>query len=208
MNDSTWGFISLLALGVGLVVGIFVGSKGKSEAVEQQKKKDQDALEESLWDMSGKYETKLQKSEQEYLELYRESQRKYQELSYKYKDRDFEEVAAENAYPTDEEDVDPYEISESDFEKDFNSDDVDSTSISYYVEDEVFTDEKDEKISDPEEFLGEENVERFKRMTVDDFRPVVYIRNASTNTVYEIIVENEVGYYRDVLGIDDGLDDD
>lgn len=197
MNDSTWGFISLLALGVGLIVGVVIGNKGKTEAVIQQKKRDLDSTEQSLYDMANKYEAQLQ-----------ESQQKYQELSYKYKDRDFEEVAAENAYPTDEEDVDPYEISESDFEKDFNSDDVDSTSISYYVEDGIFTDEKDEKISDPEEFLGEENVERFKRMTVDDFRPVVYIRNASTNTVYEIIVENEVGYYRDVLGIDDGLDDD
>ena len=137
-----------------------------------------------------------------------ESQQKYQELSYKYQDDEFEKIAAESAYPTDEEDVKPYEISEEEFEKDFNSDDCDSTSINYYVEDMVFTDEKDEKITEPEEFLGDANIEMFHQMSIDDFRQVVYIRNPSHNTVYEIIVENEISYYRDVLGINDDLDDD
>lgn len=192
MNDSAWAFISVMALATGFIIGMAIGSEKNNAVVSDLEKTNRSYIE-----------------KQEHLEKeLAESQQKYQELSYKYQDDEFEKIAAESAYPTDEEDVKPYEISEEEFEKDFNSDDCDSTSINYYVEDMVFTDEKDEKITEPEEFLGDENVEMFHQMSIDDFRQVVYIRNPSHNTVYEIIVENEISYYRDVLGINDGLDDD
>ena len=192
MNDSAWAFISVMALATGFIIGMAIGSEKNNAVVSDLEKTNRSYIE-----------------KQEHLEKeLAESQQKYQELSYKYQDDEFEKIAAESAYPTDEEDVKPYEISEDEFEKDFNSDDCDSTSINYYVEDMVFTDEKDEKITEPEEFLGDENVEMFHQMSIDDFRQVVYIRNPSNNTVYEIIVENEISYYRDVLGINDGLDDD
>ncbi len=192
MNDSAWAFISVMALATGFIIGMAIGSEKNNAVVSDLEKTNRSYAE-----------------KQEHLEKeLAESQQKYQELSYKYQDDEFEKIAAESAYPTDEEDVKPYEISEEEFEKDFNSDDCDSTSINYYVEDMVFTDEKDEKITEPEEFLGDENVEMFHQMSIDDFRQVVYIRNPSHNTVYEIIVENEISYYRDVLGINDDLDDD
>ena len=192
MNDSAWAFISVMALATGVIIGMAIGSEKNNAVVSDLEKTNRSYIE-----------------KQEHLEKeLAESQQKYQELSYKYQDDEFEKIAAESAYPTDEEDVKPYEISEDEFEKDFNSDDCDSTSINYYVEDMVFTDEKDEKITEPEEFLGDENVEMFHQMSIDDFRQVVYIRNPSNNTVYEIIVENEISYYRDVLGINDDLDDD
>lgn len=192
MNDSAWAFISVMALATGFIIGMAIGSEKNNAVVSDLEKTNRSYIE-----------------KQEHLEKeLAESQQKYQELSYKYQDDEFEKIAAESAYPTDEEDVKPYEISEEEFEKDFNSDDCDSTSINYYVEDMVFTDEKDERITEPEEFLGDENVEMFHQMSIDDFRQVVYIRNPSHNTVYEIIVENEISYYRDVLGINDGLDDD
>ena len=192
MNDSAWAFISVMALATGFIIGMAIGSEKNNAVVSDLEKTNRSYIE-----------------KQEHLEKeLAESQQKYQELSYKYQDDEFEKIAAESAYPTDEEDVKPYEISEEEFEKDFNSDDCDSTSINYYVEDMVFTDEKDEKITEPEEFLGDENVEMFHQMSIDDFRQVVYIRNPSHNTFYEIIVENEFSYYRDVLGINDDLDDD
>ena len=192
MNDSAWAFISVMALATGFIIGMAIGSEKNNAVVSDLEKTNRSYIE-----------------KQEHLEKeLAESQLKYQELSYKYQDDEFEKIAAESAYPTDEEDVKLYEISEEEFEKDFNSDDCDSTSINYYVEDMVFTDEKDEKITEPEEFLGDDNVEMFHQMSIDDFRQVVYIRNPSHNTVYEIIVENEISYYRDVLGINDGLDDD
>lgn len=192
MNDSAWAFISVMALATGFIIGMAIGSEKNNAVVSDLEKTNRSYIE-----------------KQEHLEKeLAESQQKYQELSYKYQDDEFEKIAAESAYPTDEEDVKPYEISEEEFEKDFNSDDCDSTSINYYVEDMVFTDEKDERITEPEEFLGDENVEMFHQMSIDDFRQVVYIRNPSHNTVYEIIVENEISYYRDVLGINDDLDDD
>ena len=192
MNDSAWVFISVMALATGFIIGMAIGSEKNNAVVSDLEKTNRSYIE-----------------KQEHLEKeLAESQLKYQELSYKYQDDEFEKIAAESAYPTDEEDVKPYEISEEEFEKDFNSDDCDSTSINYYVEDMVFTDEKDERITEPEEFLGDENVEMFHQMSIDDFRQVVYIRNPSHNTVYEIIVENEISYYRDVLGINDDLDDD
>ena len=192
MNDSAWAFISVMALATGFIIGMAIGSEKNNAVVSDLEKTNRSYIE-----------------KQEHLEKeLAESQQKYQELSYKYQDDEFEKIAAESAYPTDEEDVKPYEISEEEFEKDFNSDDCDSTSINYYVEDMVFTDEKDEKITEPEEFLGDDNIEMFHQMSNDDFRQVVYIRNPSHNTVYEIIVENEISYYRDVLGINDDLDDD
>ena len=192
MNDSAWAFISVMALATGFIIGMAIGSEKNSSVVSDLEKTNRSYIE-----------------KQEHLEKeLAESQQKYQELSYKYQDDEFEKIAAESAYPTDEEDVKPYEISEEEFEKDFNSDDCDSTSINYYVEDMVFTDEKDEKITEPEEFLGDDNISMFHQMSIDDFRQVVYIRNPSHNTVYEIIVENEISYYRDVLGINDDLDDD
>lgn len=192
MNDSAWAFISVMALATGVIIGMAIGSEKNNAVVSDLEKTNRSYIE-----------------KQEHLEKeLAESQQKYQELSYKYQDDEFEKIAAESAYPTDEEDVKPYEISEEEFEKDFNSDDCDSTSINYYVKDVVFTDEKDEKITEPEEFLGDENIEMFHQMSIDDFRQVVYIRNPSHNTVYEIIVENEISYYRDVLGINDDLDDD
>lgn len=192
MNDSAWAFISVMALATGFIIGMAIGSEKNNAVVSDLEKTNRSYIE------------KQERLEKELAE----SQQKYQELSYKYQDDEFEKIAAESAYPTDEEDVKPYEISEEEFEKDFNSDDCDSTSINYYVEDMVFTDEKDERITEPEEFLGDENIEMFHQMSIDDFRQVVYIRNPSHNTVYEIIVENEISYYRDVLGINDGLDDD
>ena len=192
MNDSAWAFISVMALATGVIIGMAIGSEKNNAVVSDLEKTNRSYIE-----------------KQEHLEKeLAESQQKYQELSYKYQDDEFEKIAAESAYPTDEEDVKPYEISEKEFEKDFNSDDCDSTSINYYVEDMVFTDEKDEKITEPEEFLGDDNISMFHQMSIDDFRQVVYIRNPSHNTVYEIIVENEISYYRDVLGINDDLDDD
>lgn len=192
MNDSAWAFISVMALATGFIIGMAIGSEKNNAVVSDLEKTNRSYIE-----------------KQEHLEKeLAESQLKYQELSYKYQDDEFEKIAAESAYPTDEEDVKPYEISEEEFEKDFNSDDCDSTSINYYVEDMVFTDEKDERITEPEEFLGDENVEMFHQMSIDAFRQVVYIRNPSHNTVYEVIVENEISYYRDVLGINDDLDDD
>ena len=192
MNDSAWAFISVMALATGFIIGMAIGSEKNNAVVSDLEKTNRSYIE-----------------KQEHLEKeLAESQQKYQELSYKYQDDEFEKIAAESAYPTDEEDVKPYEISEEEFEKDFNSDDCDSTSINYYVEDMVFTDEKDEKITEPEEFLGDDNIEMFHQMSLDDCRQVVYIRNPSHNTVYEIIVENEISYYRDVLGINDDLDDD
>ena len=192
MNDSAWAFISVMALATGVIIGMAIGSEKNNAVVSDLEKTNRSYIE-----------------KQEHLEKeLAESQQKYQELSYKYQDDEFEKIAAESAYPTDEEDVKPYEISEEEFEKDFNSDDCDSTSINYYVEDMVFTDEKDEKITEPEEFLGDDNISMFHQMSIDDFRQVVYIRNPSHNTVYEIIVENEISYYRDVLGINDDLDDD
>nr|DAE20951.1 MAG TPA: Protein of unknown function (DUF1043) [Siphoviridae sp. ctgBD49] len=192
MKDSAWAFISVMALATGFIIGVAIGSEKNNAVVSDLEQTNRSYIE-----------------KQEHLEKeLAESQQKYQELSYKYQDDEFEKIAAESAYPTDEDDVKPYEISEEEFEKDFNSDDCDSTSINYYVEDMIFTDEKDERITEPEEFLGDENVDMFHQMSIDDFRQVVYIRNASNNTVYEVIVENEVSYYRDVLGIDDGLDDD
>ena len=192
MNDSAWAFISVMALATGVIIGMAIGSEKNNAVVSDLEKTNRSYIE-----------------KQEHLEKeLAESQQKYQELSYKYQDDEFEKIAAESAYPTDEEDVKPYEISEEEFEKDFNSDDCDSTSINYYVEDMLFTDEKDERITEPEEFLGDENIKMFHQMSIDDFRQVVYIRNPSHNTVYEIIVENEISYYRDVLGINDDLDDD
>ena len=192
MNDSAWAFISVMALATGFIIGMAIGSEKNNSVVSDLEKTNRSYIE-----------------KQEHLEKeLAESQQKYQELSYKYQEDEFEKIAAESAYPTDEEDVKPYEISEEESEKDFNSYDCDATSINYYVEDMVFTDEKDEKITEPEEFLGDDNIEMFHQMSIDDFRQVVYIRNPSHNTVYEIIVENEISYYRDVLGINDDLDDD
>lgn len=207
MNDSAWAFISAIALATGFIIGIAVGSKRTESKVEKATDIATENLQARVDSLEKANESCFRERTRLKNEL-AESQQKYQELSYKYHDSEFEKAAAESAYPSDEDDLEPYEISETEFEHDFNSDDCDSTSLNYYVEDMIFTDEKDEKFSEPEEFLGEENVEMFNKMTVDDFRQVVYIRNPSSNTVYEVIVENEIGYYRDILGINDGLDDD
>lgn len=193
MQSSSWCIFSIACAVIGFVAGVAIGGRlsDKEYARELTRQK------EIVQQLEEDHKIDIQKRE-------KEADRSYQELSYAFRDKDFENHFSERVSPSDDDpetSEQPYEISESEFERDFQI--CDSTSINYYVEDEVFTDEKENRISDPEEILGQKAVRMFNEMTIDDFRQVVYIRSPVSDMVYEIIVENEISYYRDVLGIEE-----
>lgn len=79
----------------------------------------------------------------------------------------------------------PYVIDEDEF---LEENQYDKITISYFEDDSVFVNQEDDIISDGMEFVGEENISKFKN-------DVLYVRNEKLGVDYEVILEK--GGYED-----------
>lgn len=74
----------------------------------------------------------------------------------------------------------------------------DSETLTYYVEDSVLADEFDMPVHDEEKTIGMECLEKLENATEDD--EYFYVDNLAEEKMYEVIVEHNESFYRDVLG--------
>lgn len=73
----------------------------------------------------------------------------------------------------------------------------DKETITFYQEDQVLTDAAQEVVHDKAELLGEEGL----KLVEDTNEDVIYLDNEFDDILYEVIIEHDAGYYRDVLGV-------
>lgn len=86
-------------------------------------------------------------------------------------------------------------IDEDIFRQELNNRDCET--ITYYQEDGILTDSQQEVIHDQFGVLGNDVM----GMICDTQEDFIYIDNEPDDTLYEVIVEHSLSYYRDVLGI-------
>ena len=72
----------------------------------------------------------------------------------------------------------------------------DAETMTFYQEDQILTDAAQEVVHDKEELLGEEGL----RLCEDTRDDTIYIDNEVDDILYEVIVEHNASYYRDILG--------
>ena len=146
--------------------------------------------------------------------------RSFEELSKSYRSdmegEDPDDVIAEHDGSLDDEDdldLSDYDISDDDIEESdgesdpqirvidkesFNNElaERDAETMTFYQEDQILTDAAQEVVHDKEELLGEEGL----RLCEDTRDDTIYIDNEIDDILYEVIVEHNASYYRDILG--------
>ena len=84
-------------------------------------------------------------------------------------------------------------LSQQDYEDDFEY--RDSESLTYYQEDHVLADAFDDRVGNPEMIIGEEALQEADA-TDDDY---IYVLDETENKMYEIEVNHEEAFYRDIV---------
>lgn len=74
---------------------------------------------------------------------------------------------------------------------------VESETFTYYQEDNILADALNDKIENGGGILGDDCMEKLSS-TDEDY---VYVRDDAEEKIYEIIVDHEQSFYRDILGI-------
>lgn len=99
--------------------------------------------------------------------------------------------------PEDDEDEDEPDISIIEAEQfKLESTFRENETITYYQEDGVLADSQDRRIRNQEKIIGRECAE----MIDDTDKDFIYVSNDVENKLYEIIVDHNQGFYRDVVG--------
>ena len=121
----------------------------------------------------------------------------YATLSRKYRSDHFDKEMTRYAHPG-ENDKDPDDIhiidSES-FQRDISR--RDNETLTYYQEDGVLADSNNKVIENEETVIGVEAMEKIFDCG-DDY---VYVSDENDDKMYEIVVEHNQSFYRDVLGV-------
>ena len=131
----------------------------------------------------------------------------YAKLSREYRNDDFDIHFSDRVGPSEDDgDDEDDDLDEGDFkfitQEEFarNVDWQDNETLTYYLEDNVLADANDMPIHDEEKVIGMECLEKLENATEDD--DYYYVENEAENKLYEIIVEHNQNFYRDVLGMD------
>lgn len=131
----------------------------------------------------------------------------YAKLSREYRNDDFDIHFSDRVAPSEDDgDDEDDDLDEGDFkfitQEEFarNVDWQDNETLTYYLEDNVLADANDMPIHDEEKVIGMECLEKLENATEDD--DYYYVENEAENKLYEIIVEHNQNFYRDVLGMD------
>lgn len=96
---------------------------------------------------------------------------------------------------TEDERADIHIISEQQFKDDLNY--RDNETLTWYKEDSVLADSADMPIHCEEDVIGVEALDKLENMGGDEF---LYVSNDIEDKMYEIIVEDNMSYYRDIVG--------
>lgn len=219
-----WIFLGIGLVSGGIVGGCIVGKvcakeyQGRLE--ELQKERDQLIEEKAREDSRGLLERQKGIVEAEKL-LDKNLSSLKKKKDNKKPVRSFEELS--EAYRSDADDtfddldlsdydISDDEVDESDGESDSDSDpqirvidkesfnnelaERDAETMTFYQEDQILTDAAQEVVHDKEELLGEEGL----RLCEDTRDDTIYIDNEIDDILYEVIVEHNASYYRDILG--------
>lgn len=95
--------------------------------------------------------------------------------------------------PFDEDDI--YLIEQRDFEEDIKT--RDNETLTFYQEDGVLVDDHNDKVENELRVVGKEFMEKVKD-TDEDF---LYVSNDIEDKMYEIIVNHNESFYRDIMGV-------
>lgn len=95
--------------------------------------------------------------------------------------------------PFDEDDI--YLIEQKDFEDDIKT--RDNETLTFYQEDGVLVDDHNDRVENELRVVGKEFMEKVKD-TDEDF---LYVSNDIEDKMYEIIVNHNESFYRDIMGV-------
>jgi hypothetical protein len=95
--------------------------------------------------------------------------------------------------PFDEDDI--YLIEQRDFEEDIKT--RDNETLTFYQEDGVLVDDHNDRVENELRVVGKEFMDKVKD-TDEDF---LYVSNDIEDKMYEIIVNHNESFYRDILGV-------
>ena len=118
-------------------------------------------------------------------------------LSKEYGSDSFDKEFADRAHPN-EDDYDPddiYLIDQVEFEKNLKI--RDNESLTYYQVDGILVDSVNEQIRNEERVIGVEAMDKVGDCSED----YLYVSNDVDDKMYEIIVEHNQSFYRDVMGL-------
>jgi len=107
-------------------------------------------------------------------------------------------IVVHNVFSKNERDPEiPYIISQEEFMQ--NETGWPQVTVSYYREDDVLTDEREDIIEDLDKSIGRECLQHFGLESSDP--RTVHVRNEKLNIDFEVVL-NETSYHRDVLGLE------
>lgn len=189
--DYNYIYCALIGIAIGGVIGFLIGSHSAShefEEVIESDYKDISDLKKELNDTKNKYETLVERYS---FETGTDSLiRKAKEA------KEVEDEEEEEEEP--EKNMDICRITSEEAMDEFDNGVMSWNVMTYYQGDGVLADYDDEKITDISKYLGEEVTEEID--TTDD--NVIYVLNNPRNSIYEVTIEHEAEYYKDVLGLE------
>lgn len=202
------GFVAGCIVG-GFAVGRYMGKAYNAKIDQLIDENNRLANEKS--DAIVKREKALDIAEQKYDPMIRSLSRDkkpLRELARKYRDprqdeemeplETIEDELVKTIAPGDDKDIrPPFTISAEDFENDQH--DSDTVTLSFYTEDGVLADDRDEMVEEPLDKVGEDGLELL-RGTPED---VVYFHSDTYDANYEVYVLHGMSYKHSVLGQDD-----
>lgn len=105
----------------------------------------------------------------------------------------YEDVEADFDDPFDQDDI--YLIEQKDFEEDIST--RDNETLTFYQKDGVLVDDHNDKVENELRVVGKEFMDKVKD-TNEDF---LYVSNDIEDKMYEIIVNHNESFYRDIMGV-------
>lgn len=120
---------------------------------------------------------------------------RYEELSKEYRNDDFDKHFETRVAPQDDEEPDIRIISEKEFMENLDYF-TEQQNLFYYQADEVLADSNNDPVKNPEDIIGTAAVD----LLIQTKRDSIYVANEVDETLYEIIVNHDMSFYRDVMG--------
>lgn len=190
----------LVAFGLGGVVGYIVGGKtcadhyretikGLEEEVNEVTNRNLDLVKNAARNVVNKQKAEMVDKITEVLQQNRD---KYNAIAQDYSGEADEESEEDEKFDPD----DIYMITDDEFRKDLNYRDCET--ITYYQEDHMLVDSCDMPIHDEERTIGQEALDELPETDKD----YIYVSNDYDNIMYEIVVEHNQSFYRDILGME------
>lgn len=181
-----------IGVAIGGIVGYFVGGMTCAKHYKRTIEELQDENDELIDEMKKTREKAVSEPQKGITEAVsnvrsEKDQKQYHNLASKYGNPEKDESRTEK---------DIRIISEQEFKE--NIEYMDNEQVTWYKEDGVLIDSADMPIHNEEETIGIEALDKLENYPLD----VLYVSNDIEDKLYEIIVENDMSYYRDLMGME------